>query len=51
MEKRPWAPIIAAPPAHHSSVGVPYWLVKFGIGSWSLIGIGIVISAIVLILG
>lgn len=50
MEKRPWAPIIA-PPAHHSSVGVPYWLVKFGIGSWSLIGIGIVISAIVLILG
>ncbi|QCX46927.1 AI-2E family transporter [Arcanobacterium haemolyticum] len=51
VEKRPWAPIIAAPPAHHSSVGVPYWLVKFGIGSWSLIGIGIVISAIVLILG
>ncbi|WP_455952363.1 AI-2E family transporter [Arcanobacterium haemolyticum] len=51
MDKRPWAPIIAAPPAHHSSVGVPYWLVKFGIGSWSLIGIGIVISAIVLILG
>lgn len=51
MDKRPWAPIIAVPPAHHSSVGVPYWLVKFGIGSWSLIGIGIVISAIVLILG
>lgn len=44
-------PNYCAPPAHHSSVGVPYWLVKFGIGSWSLIGIGIVISAIVLILG
>ncbi|QJC22060.1 AI-2E family transporter [Arcanobacterium buesumense] len=46
---QPWSAIVSPPPPRSS--GVPHWLVKYGVGAWSLIGLTIVIATIVYLLG
>ncbi|MDV6239538.1 AI-2E family transporter [Trueperella bernardiae] len=46
-----WGGMVAPPAAMNSALGVPHWLAKYGLASWMLIGLGIVIVAIAWILG
>ncbi|QRV01603.1 AI-2E family transporter [Arcanobacterium phocisimile] len=46
--ERAWDSIVAQPGARNS--GIPHSLVKYGIGAWSLIGVGIVIATVVYLL-
>ncbi|USR78877.1 AI-2E family transporter [Arcanobacterium pinnipediorum] len=45
---RGWESIVAQPGSRNS--GIPHSLVKYGIGAWSLIGVGIVIATVVYLL-
>lgn len=46
-----WGGMVAAPPGMQSALGIPHWLAKFGLGSWMLIGLGIVVVAFTWLLG
>ncbi|WP_253281857.1 AI-2E family transporter [Arcanobacterium phocae] len=48
-EMQTWSTIVGQPAPRSS--GIPHSLVKYGLGAWSLIGVGLVIAAVVYLLG
>ncbi len=46
-----WDAMVAPPKSERHALGVPHWLVKYGIGAWGLIGLAIVVIGITTVIG
>ncbi len=46
-----WGGMVAPPSDRIHAVGIPHWLAKYGLGSWMLVGIALVIMGITTALG